>query len=53
MPPIELRWEMQIEGGGGGGVWRGMGDRSQPSKGIGLTACSGSGGAAGSSNPDH
>lgn len=31
----------------------GMGDRSQPLKGIGLPSCSGSGGAAGSSNPDH
>lgn len=49
--PIERRWEMQVLKGRG--VWGGMGDRSQPSKGIGLPACSRSGGEAGSSNPDH
>lgn len=32
---------------------RGMGDGSQPSKGIGLPACSRNGGVAGSGNPDH
>lgn len=48
-------WTATGEAGrrGRGGVRRGMGDRSQPSKGIGLPACSRSGGAAGSSNPDH
>lgn len=58
--PIERQGEMQVGegrgwgwGGGGGGWCRGMGDGSQPSKGIGLPACSRHGGAAGSGNPDH